>query len=127
MFMSKPLLLIVDDEHDICSLLRSMICKCFNLEVVVASSIEEARELFHNRVPDYALLDIQLKDGESFELIPVLKGLNPALKFMVLSAYSGAKEKTKAISLGASDFISKPFDTVVLKSKLQTMVGIHEE
>ena len=123
--MKKPTLLIVDDEQDICQIASSIICKCFNVNVVFAMSIEEALVLLHKITPDFALLDIQLGDGEGYDLVPKLKELNPEVKMLFISAYSGDKVFNKVKTLGAVDLIHKPFDTVILKSKLREMMEIN--
>lgn len=100
--------LILDDEEDICYLVAAMLKK-HEYNIQIAHTLEDGKNLLDSCQFDIVYLDINLPDGEGFELAEDLKvnGFKGNLYF--ISAYDGSVEKTKAVSLGASGFIHKPF------------------
>ena len=127
----KPALLLVDDDPLITESLSLLLQGDYL--VYGAESRREVVDLVHNieEVPPLALVDLGLPPlphhpDEGFELINELLALNPNMKILVLS---GQGEKTNiqhALTLGAVDFIPKPCDIPLLKTRLAHQVMILE-
>ena len=127
----KPGLLLVDDDPLIAESLALLLQGDYL--VYTAESRREVIELVHNleNVPPLALVDLGLPPmphhpDEGFELINELLALNPNIKILVLS---GQGEKTNiqhALTLGAVDFIPKPCDIPLLKTRLSHQIMILE-
>lgn len=127
----KPGLLLVDDDPLITESLSLLLQDDFL--VYTAESRREVIELTHNleSIPPLALVDLGLPPlphhpDEGFELINELLALNPNIKILVLS---GQGEKTNiqhALTLGAVDFIPKPCDIPLLKTRLSHQIMILE-
>ena len=103
-------LLIVDDEKHICLLYEEEF-KDEGYNVLTASNGLEALELIEkHREIDLVLLDIKMPEKDGFYVLNTLneKGLN--LKVIVLTAYADVKSAIDSARLGATDFISKPYD-----------------
>lgn len=109
--MKRPILLIIDDEPDIRSLYTSIINRNFDFDIIQAESLESAKNILGELQPDYVVLDLHLKDGNGFDLIPALKKVNKKVKILIVTAFNHCKEKQKASEFGAVGLLSKPFET----------------
>lgn len=102
-------ILIVDDEKDILHLLSNAISRKFQVEIITAENLNDAQGKIAKYQPDLALLDLNLPDGEGFELVPILKKEKPTAKFAIVTAYNQMQEHRKSQELGAVRLIGKPF------------------
>jgi DNA-binding NtrC family response regulator len=120
---ARTRLLLVDDDPLIVEALR------FALEdeyvIDSAATRAEARGLLRRmqRPPDLALVDLGLPPAphapnEGFALIEELLANNPLMKILVLSGQSGRENIQHALTLGAVDFVPKPCDAKLLRSRL---------
>lgn len=121
--MSKPSLLIIDDEPDIRALCSSIIKRSFDFEVSESGSLAETKELLKSVKPDYVLLDLHLQDGVGFDLVPFLMKANPNVKILVVTAYNQCKEKKQAVNLGAFGLLGKPFKSNDLVDRINAMTS----
>ncbi|RFC53797.1 response regulator [Brumimicrobium aurantiacum] len=119
--MKQPVLLIVDDEKDIRALYHSIVNRNFDFGIIEAESLEAVKNLLPHTVPDFVLLDLCLKDGSGFDVIPALKKVNPEVKILIITAFNHCKEKRKAVEMGAVGLLAKPFDQNQLIDHLKTM------
>jgi DNA-binding response OmpR family regulator len=117
----NPSITIVEDDPFTASLL-SFIFQRAQYEVTVLEDGQAAWHHFQSESPtNYVLLDIMLPHVNGLELLHRLKGL-PAwnnTKIVVLSAKDQISEIRKAFSLGADDYMSKPFDPQELLARVQ--------
>ncbi len=105
-------ILIVEDE----TLLRrklSAFLEDHEASVTAAANLEEARRLLDKMPYDFALLDVNLPDGNGLDLLRkgVFSG-NTAV--VVMTGNNGIETAVEAMRLGAADFITKPFDLAEL-------------
>lgn len=100
--------LIIDDEKDICLLLK-MLLRQRNYESVLANSIGEAEGVLHQLKPDLIFLDNNLPDGLGINYINDIRNVHPEAKIIMITAHDSPTERDKAISRGADEFIGKPF------------------
>lgn len=108
--MTRPRLLIVDDEGDMLRLLRRVISKELDCDIETAQSAEEGLRLFETDPFDLALLDIRMPGMGGMELLERLKDRAPWLTILMMTAYGAIEVAVEAIKKGAYDFITKPFD-----------------
>ena len=118
-----PRILVVDDEQDLCEILR------FNLEaegfeVDTAFSAEEALPLLKNqnskiKNPPYDLLilDVMMGGMSGVELARTLRGHGDQTPVIFLTALGGHDDQLRGFDAGADDYIAKPFafDTVLAR------------
>lgn len=71
--------------------------------------------------PDLIMLDLVLPDIDGFELCAQIRGLSP-LPIMIVSMRSEVSERVKAFSLGADDYISKPFSMRELTARAGALI-----
>lgn len=121
--MGKDKILIVEDEHDCAELLRYHLQK-ENYQTDIARSGKEAIEAIERQMPDAVLLDIMLPELNGWEVCRILReGPNgKSLPIIMLTALSDEKERVTGLSLGADDYISKPYSMKELLLKLRKLL-----
>ena len=108
-------ILIVDDDLDALASLRDLLeLEMDNCSIDLASDIKQAKLLAQQIPPDIALLDIKLGRDNGLDLIPVLKGINPDIACIMMTAHRDNKYTVKALRLGANDYLLKPVAPVEL-------------
>jgi DNA-binding response OmpR family regulator len=119
-----PRVLVVDDEPNILLSLEFLMQQA-GFEVTTAEDAEQAQVLISQQVPDLILLDISLPGMSGFDLLEQLRAdeATRSLPVVMLTAHGREVEKEKGMALGASDYITKPFSTRELVSRVQTLLG----
>ncbi len=108
--------IIVDDEPIIRSDIEALLQSIPDVQVIGAcGSVKDAITLIGTLKPDLLLLDIQLSDGNSFEIFNALPGLECAVIF--ITAFD--KHAIRAIRVGALDYLLKPLEG----EELQDAIG----
>jgi len=82
---------------------------------------EEAIELARHYEYDIVLLDVILPDVKGYEVIRRLRSARNDTPVVMLSGLSRPQSKVKGLSLGADDFITKPFNTAELLARVQAI------
>ena len=130
---SQPSLLIVDDEPENVRLLLKILNRSGYTNVATTTDSTGVMELHSECRPDLVLLDLHMPVEDGFEVLAKLAPFTTGVEHLpvVIITGDGSPEvKRRALSLGAKDFISKPFDPgeVVLRIKnlLETRV-LHQE
>lgn len=112
-----PKILVVDDEPQIRTLLRTTLGRAGYL-VVEAANAREAINAKGIDKPDVILLDLGLPDRDGLELINSLRA-EPRSALIVVSARDQTDQKVAALDLGADDYVTKPFDTEELLARVR--------
>jgi len=100
-------LLVVDDEPAMIRTLRTNL-RGHNFQVETAENAAEAKASYDRRAPDLILFDLNLPDGDGFEVVRHIRERS-GTPIIVLSARGGERDKVNALDLGADDYITKPF------------------
>ena len=121
---SNKKILIVDDEK------MNIMALAFFLksqyDIIVAKDGASALEAADKHAPDLILLDVIMPDMNGFDVLVKLKEA-PATKnipVIFITGLSEAGDEEKGLSLGAVDFIPKPFDRAVVEEKIKTHLGL---
>lgn len=122
--MSKSRILLVDDEPDIVETVSFML-QSRNYQVSVASGGKEGLEKAQNEHPDLLLLDIMMPDIDGYDVCMKLKGDEKTkdIPIIMLTAKGESEAVLKSHSLGADDYVVKPFSLPTLLSKLKKYLG----
>jgi len=123
--MSKPAVLIVDDEPDLCELLTITLQR-MNLSPRSANGVGEAQRLLKTEHFDLCLTDMQLPDGNGLELVEWMQQHTPSVPVAVITAHGNMETAVRALKLGAYDFVSKPLDLTGLRKLVSTAIRLSE-
>ncbi|MGA9192803.1 MAG: adenylate/guanylate cyclase domain-containing protein [Anaerolineales bacterium] len=126
-FDRPPKVLIVDDDWLNRDLLKAYLTAS-GCEVVTAADGKEALERALDSPPDLTLADVQMPNMDGLELCRLLKSTR-ATRFVpvvIVTALDSEEEKLKAIEAGADDFVSKPYNAVVLLTRVRSLLRIKQ-
>ena len=101
--------LIVDDEEHIREILKATLAP-LALSIHEAGSAEEALDLAREENIDVVICDVQMPGMSGLEFLGKVKGEQPAVKFLMITAHGSMDMAVKALRFGASDFLTKPFE-----------------
>ncbi|MEO5355731.1 MAG: response regulator [Nitrospirae bacterium YQR-1] len=117
--MSKPKVLIVDDDQHLRMLYQAEL-EDENYEVFIASSGKEALEFFEKQTPDIVTLDILMPGMDGIEVLRRMKEKKPGLPVIMSTAYDYRDD----FSVWASDaYVVKSADLTELKSTIKTLLA----
>lgn len=108
-------ILIIDDQPTNLRLLEDLLGREGFTNVVSTTAPEQALDLFSAFEPDLVLLDLMMPGLSGYAVLERLERRRPEHEFrpvLVLTADATSEAKRRALSLGAKDFLTKPFDHV---------------
>ena len=111
-------LLIVEDDLSINNLLKKSLTKQ-GYTVASAFDGEEAANLIETSKIEFAIVDIMLPKINGWELIEYLKEYD--IPTIFLTARDQQKDKIKGLSIGAEDYMTKPFDILELIARIEVI------
>jgi two-component system response regulator PilR (NtrC family) len=123
--MSKPSVLIVDDEPDICELL-SITLERMNLAARIADTVAAAQRMLKNERFDLCLTDMRLPDGDGLDLVKWMQQYSASVPVAVITAHGNMETAVRALKLGAFDFVSKPLDLPNLRKLVSTAIKLSD-
>ncbi|MDQ2718922.1 MAG: response regulator [Bacteroidota bacterium] len=112
--------MIVEDEKELCFLL-SLVLIQKNLNPSCAYSIAEAKKNLEKIRPSVLFLDNRLPDGYGIDFISVIKHDFPSTKIVMMTAHNSPNDIQSALQRGADFFISKPFNSAIIKNTIDLL------
>ena len=108
--MASGKIMIVDDDRNICELLRLYIEK-EGFETAIANDGKAAVQMFDSVNPDLMLLDIMLPGEDGLEILKKLRSspLTEQLPVILATARGSEYDKVVGLDTGADDYLAKPF------------------
>lgn len=106
--MKKRSILIVDDEKELLIMLKSIFERAGYLQVMTASSGEEAIKLISGKMPDMIITDVMMPGMDGFELLQEIREISK-VPVLMLTAKGEAEDRFAGFELGADDYLVKPF------------------
>jgi len=120
----KNTVLIVDDEKVNLKILTHILEKDYTIYTAVdgISAFEKAQEL----LPDLILLDIVMPGKDGYDVLAMLKKLEKTkdIPVIYISGLSNTEEEEKGLALGAADYISKPFSSMIIRLRVGHQIQI---
>jgi DNA-binding NtrC family response regulator len=107
---SRKLVMIVDDEPDMLSMLRLVIEKKCACDVISAPSGLVALEQLQEYRPDVILSDIKMPNLDGLELLKKIQKYDRTISVVIMTGYGTIDMAVQALKDGAYDFLQKPFD-----------------
>ncbi len=120
--VSKKILLIVEDNKDVRSFLTSHFEKDF--QIVLAKNGKEGIELALKTIPDAIISDIMMPVMNGTDMCDKLKKdeRTSHIPIVLLTALSSKENVMEGLVKGADDYITKPFDIILLQTKLENLL-----
>lgn len=114
----KPKVLVVDDDPGIREIIRTRL-QMVGLEVMIARNGNEALSRILGWRPDAVILDINMPELDGFGVLETLQaGHTPSPPVMVLTARHAQDDVSRAVKLGARDYLTKPFTEAQLVARV---------
>ncbi len=113
-------ILIVDDDENICELLRLYLEKD-GFETIVANDGEQAVDYASKYSPDLILLDIMLPKLDGWQVCREIRKTSET-PIIMLTAKGETFDKILGLELGADDYVSKPFDTKEVIARIKAVL-----
>jgi putative two-component system response regulator len=117
----KPTILVVDDTPDNLTLVSNLLKKDYRVRVAING--EKALKIaFSEAPPDLILLDVMMPVMDGYEVCQQLRNstLTAHIPIIFLTAKSEVEDERKGLSLGASDYITKPISPPILEARVKT-------
>ena len=118
--MANKKVLIVDDDTNICELLRLYLEKD-GFDTVIANDGEAAIVKFNVEVPDIILLDIMLPKLDGWQVCRTIRK-NSTVPIIMLTAKGETFDKILGLDLGADDYVTKPFDSKEVVARVKAVL-----
>lgn len=118
--MQKEKILVVDDDKNICELLRMYLEK-EGYVVLMAHNGVDAVNTFNVGNPDLVLLDIMLPQLDGWQVCREIRKTSEA-PIIMLTAKDEVFDKVLGLELGADDYVTKPFDTKEIVARIKAVL-----
>ncbi len=111
-------ILLVEDSKEIFPMVNQALATIS--ELTWAKSINEAKECLESTKFELILLDINLPDGSGIDLCYKIQSSDPSTPIFFLTANKDLSQKVLGFSAGADDYITKPFEPLELKVRVES-------
>ena len=119
-------ILLVEDEPRIAELLILALNK-EGLDPTRVGTISDAREAYKNNTFDLIILDVGLPDGNGFDFCKEIRGNGDNIPIIFLTSFSDEVDEVRGLSIGADDYVKKPFSAIALSIKIKKILVKKEE
>ena len=92
-----------------------------DLEFIQDAAVREAKESFGEKYPELIILDVNLPDGSGYDYLKWVRERSQ-LPVLVLTANDMEMDEVKGLTLGADDYMAKPFSLAVLRARIQAFM-----
>lgn len=118
-------IIIVDDEKDIRSLIEKILGGD-DYDLLQAKDGHELFELLKSNQPDLILLDVMMPGVNGYEICHLLKRNSDTadIPVVMLTVLSGPQDASKGMAMGASAYLTKPFDPDDLGKEIQHLLNL---
>src|SRR5215468_11796034 len=120
-------ILLVDDEPGMLRYIRTLL-EVDDYKVETATTGEEAVSRVQKGLqPDLVLLDLLMPGIDGLETLEALRKMQPGVKVIMLSCVNDTKKVVAAMRLGATDYITKPFQKAELDKVIDQCLGTNQQ
>ena len=120
----KPVILVVDDEPDMCEMLVTILYK-EGYVTDMANNGKDAIKRVKDGGVDFVLLDIMMPEMGGIETLRQIKAVRHDIPVVMITAYATLKTAQESMRLGAYDYITKPFNLECVKEVIKQ--GLEEQ
>ncbi|WHH59595.1 response regulator transcription factor [Petroclostridium sp. X23] len=118
-------ILVVDDDYNICELIRLYLEK-EGFTVVTAYTGTKALDLFKAETPSLVVLDIMLPELDGWQVCREIRRISN-IPIIMLTAKGETFDKVLGLELGADDYMVKPFETKELVARIKAVLRRYEQ
>ena len=116
----RPVILAVDDEPHLLRFLSANL-QLAGYEVVVAADAPQALQQIAAHQPDLMLLDLGIPGMDGFALLEQVRGFSD-MPVIILTALDSEDDKVRGLSMGADDYLTKPFGSRELQARIAAVL-----
>lgn len=121
----KRKILIIEDDRGLNQGIV-MALKREEYDFIQCYSLLEAKKILKNEKTDLILLDINLPDGNGYDLLREIKE-KYSYPVIIVTANDMEIDEVMGLELGADDYITKPFSLMVLRARIEKVIRLHDE
>lgn len=118
-------ILVIDDEEANVMLLHNLLQREGYTDLHCLTNSSKALQSYMDLEPDLVLLDLMMPEVDGFQLLEAFSRHDAADEFrpvLVLTADTTIQARRKALSLGAKDFVAKPFDVIEVGLRISNLL-----
>ncbi|MBI3328134.1 MAG: sigma-54-dependent Fis family transcriptional regulator [Nitrospinae bacterium] len=108
--MEQQQKIIIIDDDMLTRVSTADLIKSWGYEVETAASFTEGVRLLSEAVPDVAIIDLRLPDGDGMELLSLVREQHPEVDAIILTGHASIDSAIEAIKKGAENYLEKPSD-----------------
>jgi EAL domain-containing protein (putative c-di-GMP-specific phosphodiesterase class I)/CheY-like chemotaxis protein len=118
--MSRPVVLIADDDQEVSLLLRTYL-RALDCDILTAADGEEALTLAQAQLPDVVLLDVIMPKRSGWEVCQALKAVQRTshIGVILVTGRGDVKDRLTGLQVGADDYLVKPFNRDEVVKRVQ--------
>jgi CheY-like chemotaxis protein len=120
-FGARTKVLVADDDPTVLALVRTAL-ENFGMECQVAVDGRKALEAARRWRPQVAVLDVNMPGMDGYEVLAALRAENLPVRVMLLTARQRESDIIRGFTLGADDYVVKPFSPMELVARLKRLI-----
>jgi two-component system, NtrC family, response regulator HydG len=126
--LGQPLVLVVDDDHDLCANLWDLLCD-HGFRVCLAHDGREAAETLKDSTFRVVLIDMRFPEGDGIQVFQAVRQANPLARTVLITGYRSEMDQLieRMVAEGADAVCYKPFHVPELLEKLVNLAGTSQE
>jgi DNA-binding response OmpR family regulator len=123
--MADKVVLVIDDDNDICKTIKEALERLDNFKVITASNGKDGFQMAKRSLPDLVLLDIDMPDMDGFAVLRILKddAKTFAIPVVMLTGKRDDVSKIAAARLYSEEYLMKPISMLELKKKIDAILA----
>jgi putative two-component system response regulator len=121
--------LVVDDDESVLTTIRQILTRSGVAEIRTTTDPRRVLSMFQESIPDLVMMDIHMPALDGYVLLRQLSARIPEGDFVPILVVSGdlaSDAKQKALTLGASDFVQKPFEAIELQLRVKNLLRLRD-
>jgi two-component system, OmpR family, KDP operon response regulator KdpE len=119
--MEQPLIVVVDDEHDVAQLL-SLQLSMEGYRVQIAHDGQSAIDLVRALSPDLIILDVMMPHMDGYTVCRTIREFSNTPILMLTAHYTKDQQVVSGLDSGADDYVAKPYDSAMLMARVRALL-----
>jgi signal transduction histidine kinase/ligand-binding sensor domain-containing protein/DNA-binding response OmpR family regulator len=122
----QKIMLLVDDNSDVRYFIKSHFSSTY--QILEAANGVEGFNSALNSIPDIIISDVMMPDMDGFEFCRKIRKdeRTSHIPIILLTAFGSREHEIEGLSQGADDYITKPFDLVILQTKIENILSVRQ-